>query len=157
MVGRVLRNRDVVKKVVNYYQPPDFNELKTAEISNLIRICDDRIEEYISKRGEAIWEHRRKSKGYISGSIKYEVPKRAKFMCELCGISAEEKAFLNGSDLRRKINYTDWSLGNILSNYYKFIKTKKHITGYHFQNRGYDPQEKPQSLPHQPGIIILLF
>ena len=30
--------------------------------------------------------------GYISGSFRYEVLKRARFRCELCGISAEEKA-----------------------------------------------------------------
>ncbi len=44
------------------------------------------------KGGEQIWEHRKKSKGYIPGSIKYEVLKRAKFRCELCGVSAEYKA-----------------------------------------------------------------
>jgi ATP adenylyltransferase len=30
--------------------------------------------------------------GYISGTLRYEVLKRAKFRCELCGISADEKA-----------------------------------------------------------------
>ena len=30
--------------------------------------------------------------GYIPGTLRYEVLKRAKFRCELCGISAEEKA-----------------------------------------------------------------
>lgn len=32
------------------------------------------------------------SEGYISGTIRYEVLKRAKFRCELCGVSAEIKA-----------------------------------------------------------------
>lgn len=38
-----------------------------------------------------IWEHRRRGHRPISGSIRYEVLKRAAFRCELCGITAEEK------------------------------------------------------------------
>ena len=30
--------------------------------------------------------------GYIPGTLRYEILKRAKFRCELCGISADEKA-----------------------------------------------------------------
>jgi hypothetical protein len=33
--------------------------------------------------------YRRKSAGYISGTLKYEVLKASKFRCELCGISAD--------------------------------------------------------------------
>ena len=47
-------------------------------------------DEYLEKRSDA-WSHRKKSSGYISGTIKYEVLKRASFRCELCGISADEK------------------------------------------------------------------
>jgi ATP adenylyltransferase len=61
MDGRVLRNREVVKKVANKYQLPDFNDLQRDEISNLIKICDEKIMQYIEKRGEAIWQHRKKS------------------------------------------------------------------------------------------------
>jgi ATP adenylyltransferase len=32
------------------------------------------------------------SDGYISGTIRYEVLKAARFRCELCGISADIKA-----------------------------------------------------------------
>ena len=39
-----------------------------------------------------MWEHRRRGHEPISGSIRYEVLKRAEFRCELCGISAEEKS-----------------------------------------------------------------
>lgn len=71
MVGRVLRNREVVRKVPNRYQLPGYDELQPDEISNLIKICDEKIRQYIDKRGEAIWQHRKKSKGYISGSPQY--------------------------------------------------------------------------------------
>jgi hypothetical protein len=39
-----------------------------------------------------VYDHRRAALGYLSGSLRYEVLKRAGFRCELCGISAEEGA-----------------------------------------------------------------
>ena len=52
----------------------------------------DLDEEFLGKRGDKVWNHRRKSSGYISGTLRYEILKRAKFRCELCGISADQKA-----------------------------------------------------------------
>ena len=40
----------------------------------------------------AVYDHRRAALGYLSGSLRYEVLKRAGFRCELCGISADERA-----------------------------------------------------------------
>ena len=51
-----------------------------------------KLEDFKSKRGNRVWQHRRISTGYIPGSVRYEVLKRAKFRCELCGISADDKA-----------------------------------------------------------------
>jgi AcrR family transcriptional regulator len=48
--------------------------------------------EYVEKRGDAIWQHRRQTSGYISGTLRYEVLKKAKFRCELCGTPADERA-----------------------------------------------------------------
>ena len=45
-----------------------------------------------AKRGQAIWSHRGKSAGYISGTLRFEVLKKASFHCELCCISADQKA-----------------------------------------------------------------
>jgi 5-methylcytosine-specific restriction endonuclease McrA len=45
-----------------------------------------------SQSGVAFRARRRRSAGYISGTLRYEVLKAAKFRCELCGISAEERA-----------------------------------------------------------------
>src|SRR5215471_15099272 len=47
---------------------------------------------YLQKRGTAVFDHRRAVLGYLSGSLRYEVLKRAGFRCELCGISADERA-----------------------------------------------------------------
>lgn len=98
MVGKVLTSKgNLVEKVktggrVGGYRIPDANTLTAEEVENLISLCMTRIDQFIEKRGDGIWSHRRKSAGYISGTIRYEVLKRAKFRCELCGISANEKA-----------------------------------------------------------------
>ena len=39
----------------------------------------------MAQRGEAIWGHRRTATGYLKGSTRYEVLKRAKYKCELSG------------------------------------------------------------------------
>jgi diadenosine tetraphosphate (Ap4A) HIT family hydrolase len=92
MVGRVLRNRDVVKKDGRDFQLLDFERLTRQQVTELIELCQGKLADFMERRGEKIWEHRKLSSGYISGTIRYEVLKRAKFRCELCGISAEVKA-----------------------------------------------------------------
>ncbi len=92
MVGRVLRGRDVVEKEGRKYRLVGFDKFTPAQIEALRGACDEKLSEYISNRGNLIWSHRRKSAGYISGTLKYEVLKAAKFRCELCGISADEVA-----------------------------------------------------------------
>ncbi len=94
MVGRVLRKHQYVDRdnQDKLYSLVSYDSLTPAQVDELINLCMARLESFLEARGKAIFNHRRKSSGYISGSIKYEVLKRAKFHCELCGISAEEKA-----------------------------------------------------------------
>ena len=93
MVGRVLtKNRGITDKEKDTYSLKGFEDLSTEEVDQLINLCVSKIDQYVETRGDAIWSHRTNSSGYIPGTIKYEVLKRAKFRCELCGISAEEKA-----------------------------------------------------------------
>ena len=71
----------------------DYINIDTISKEELIKLCKEQLDKYINKRGiDNILQHRKKSSGYISGSIRYEVLKRAKRRCELCGISANEKA-----------------------------------------------------------------
>ena len=92
MVGRVLtRNRGVTRKDGDVYSLNGFPELSAREIDDLIQQCLDRMTSFLGKRGDA-WSHRRRASGYISGTLRYEILKRAKFRCELCGISADKKA-----------------------------------------------------------------
>jgi ATP adenylyltransferase len=94
MVGKVLRNHEIVSrnKITKEYSLADYESLTLPEREHLIELCKQRLSKFIDDRGEAIFDHRRKSSGYISGTIKYEILKRAKFRCELCGISADNKA-----------------------------------------------------------------
>lgn len=92
MVGKVLTNRHVVKRDGKYYRLELTETPSQTQVSELVAICEAKVEEYEQRRGEKIWSHRAKSAGYISGTVRYEVLKRAQFHCELCGISADEKA-----------------------------------------------------------------
>jgi diadenosine tetraphosphate (Ap4A) HIT family hydrolase len=94
MVGKVLRNHGIVvrDKGTKNYCLEGYESLDQEQIDSLIQACSQRLESFLDARGKAIFDHRRKSSGYISGTIRYEVLKRAKFHCELCGVSADEKA-----------------------------------------------------------------
>ena len=93
MVGRILtKNRNLTERVDDEYRLKGFDDLNAEEISALVVLCRQKVDEYVEKRGDRIWSHRTKSEGYISGTLRYEVLKRAKFRCELCGTSADDKA-----------------------------------------------------------------
>jgi 5-methylcytosine-specific restriction endonuclease McrA len=92
MVGRVLTSRGVTKRDGTSYELLGHEQLTPEQVKQLKDACERKLADYVSKRGDAIWEHRRGSSGYLSGTLKYEVLKLAKFRCELCGISADERA-----------------------------------------------------------------
>lgn len=113
MVGDVLTTRNGITekikdgRLVAGFQIPNFDELTAKEIAELVSLCSQKIDGYIDKRGDRIWSHRRQSSGYISGTLRYEVLKRAKYRCELCGISAAEKALEVDHIIPRKHGGTD--------------------------------------------------
>ena len=92
MVGKVLRTRGIVEKDKKSYLLKGFGSLSAENVDTLRNLCLHKIKEFNATRGQDVWEHRKKSKGYISGSIRYEVFKKARGRCELCGISADQKA-----------------------------------------------------------------
>ena len=94
MVGKVLRSHDIIgwDKDTNKFYLSDFENLTDMQREQLIASCKEKLADFVQRRGDSIFRHRRTSSGYISGTKRYEVLKRAKFRCELCGISAEEKA-----------------------------------------------------------------
>jgi ATP adenylyltransferase len=92
MVGRVLtNNRGITERVGDSYQLIGNEQLTDSERQELIALCEAKIKDFEAKRGDKVWSHRRRGHRPISGSIRYQVLSRAKFKCELCGISADEK------------------------------------------------------------------
>ena len=76
--------------------------MSSKERDELVRLCDEKVSAYLQKRGAAAYDHRRAALGYLSGSLRYEVLKRAGFRCELRGISADERAIEVDHILPRK-------------------------------------------------------
>lgn len=92
MVGKVLRKHGLVAKDKEQYSLDGFDNLSQKQVEELVELCRAKLDEYLAKRGDAVWNHRTKSSGYISGTLRYEVLKRAHFHCELCGCRADERA-----------------------------------------------------------------
>jgi diadenosine tetraphosphate (Ap4A) HIT family hydrolase len=103
MPGKVLSKHGIVNREGEGYRLAiDPSSLSTVERDDLVQLCDQAIDEYLKKRGSAVYDHRRAALGYLSGSLRYEVLKRAGFRCELCGISAYERAIEVDHILPRK-------------------------------------------------------
>ncbi len=92
MVGRVLtKERGVAERDGDHYVLKGFTTLSQSQIKELITLCDARLEEYEATRDGKQWEHRDRTRKPISGSVRYQVIKRAQTRCEACGISLEER------------------------------------------------------------------
>lgn len=96
MVGKVLTQNGVVEPVKSGRSTAGYrlntDNLTEAHRASLSALCDERLDEYIDKRGQAIWGHRGAGRDYIPGSIRYKVLKRAKYRCELCGAHEDQTA-----------------------------------------------------------------
>lgn len=92
MVGRVLRNHGIVTKEGKDYVLAGHEALTKKQSKHLMDLCQQKLDAYLQRRGNQIWQHRTASAGYVSGTLRYDVLKRAQFHCELCGISADLKA-----------------------------------------------------------------
>ena len=118
MPGKVLGRHDLVEREGDGYRlVPDVRGFTPEQRSALVRLCDEGVETYRSRRGNRIFHHRRTALGDISGSDRYEVLKRAGRRCELCGVPAEERALevdhivprrYGGSDDRSNLQALCW-------------------------------------------------
>jgi len=143
MVARVLRNHGIVSKDKKEYILKGFEEFSQEEVKELISQCEAKLEEYIEKRGTKIWEHRKASSGYITGTLRYEVLKRAKFHCELCGVSADEKALEVDHILPRNNGGSD-DLENLQSLCYSCnsMKRDRDDTDFRLIRESFDKREE---------------
>lgn len=124
MVGRVLTvARGITEKDKNAYHLKRYDQLDAQQIEHLIALCDERVRTFLEGRSDP-WSHRRVSSGYIPGTLRYEVLKRAKFRCELCGISAEQSAIEVDHILPRNHGGTD-DITNLQALCYSCNATKR--------------------------------
>jgi ATP adenylyltransferase len=108
MPGKVLSKHGIVEREGEQYRLIiDPSSLSPADRDDLVRLCNEAIEAYLHKRGSAVYDHRRAALGYLSGSLRYEVLKRAGFRCELCGISADQRAIAVDHIIPRKFGGKD--------------------------------------------------
>ena len=93
MVGRVLtKNRSITEKDGDTYRLIGAQDLSQEQVNELVSLCEQKIQDFERQRGDSVWEHRKRGHRPISGSVRYQVLSLAKFKCELCGISADEKS-----------------------------------------------------------------
>ena len=113
MPGQVLQRRGIVEKDGAAYSLPGYADLSEAERHELVALCLSKIDDFLDKRADP-WAHRRVSAGYVSGSLQYEVLKRAASRCELCGVSSEVRALQVDHIIPRSRGGTD-DLSNLQS------------------------------------------
>ena len=143
MVGRVLKNHGIVQKNGESFKLIDYETYTADQRIELIQICQEKLNEYIEKRGKRIFEHRRKSAGYISGSIRYNVLKDAKFRCVLCGVSADTKALEVDHIIPRNKGGTD-DISNLQALCYSCnaMKRDKDSTDFRKVRESYEDREE---------------
>ena len=95
MVGAVLVSRKIVETVkcgqaIEGYHLTGAPRLSDIEKNHLIGLCERKILDFKNAKSVSPFAHRARAEGNISGSVRYEVLKRAHHKCELCGISAND-------------------------------------------------------------------
>ncbi len=91
MVGKVLNKNGITEREKSIHRLLGFEQLTDQQVIELLELLRSRLAEEESKRGDSFWKHRATDREPISGSIRYEVLKRAKGRCESCGISIEDR------------------------------------------------------------------
>ena len=75
MPGKVLARHGLVERDGKSYRlVPNADEMSAAQRAELEHLCDEAIEEYLAKRGAAVFDHRRTALGYIPGSLRNAAP-----------------------------------------------------------------------------------
>lgn len=82
--GTVLSKHNIVLREGGAYELVGFQDLSAAEKSDIADLCEVKIAQFFEGRSDP-WSHRRASNGYLPGTVKFSVLKRASQRCELCG------------------------------------------------------------------------
>ncbi|MBT4684928.1 MAG: HIT domain-containing protein [Candidatus Marinimicrobia bacterium] len=89
MPVKVLKNHGIV---IEHDSIISLNVKKITfkEKAQLKRICEEKIQQYLEKRGLATWDYRFIDNP-VPDSIRYKILKEGKQRCALCGITAKER------------------------------------------------------------------
>jgi diadenosine tetraphosphate (Ap4A) HIT family hydrolase len=136
MPARILKNHGIVRQVGRGYELSlDLDGLSRDQKRELMDLCDARLREYIEKRGKKIWQHRWVGDRAVSGSVRYEVLKNAGFRCQLCGVSAEERALEVDHIIPRNLKGAD-TMDNYQALCYKCNANKRDTDSTSFREWG---------------------
>jgi len=89
MPVKVLKNHGVVDKTDNLVSL-NVKKFTFKEKAKLKGICEEKIQQYLEKRGLATWDYRFIDNP-VPDSIRYKVLKEGKQRCALCGITAKDR------------------------------------------------------------------
>lgn len=143
MVGRVLTRHGLVKRDGKRFSLLSDRPFSKEQRAELRRLLVGKLDQYVAKRGERIWQHRKLALGDISGTVKFEVLKRASTRCELCGISNNERALEVDHILPRNHGGSD-ELANLQALCYSCnaMKRDRDATDFHSLRESYDHREE---------------
>ncbi len=90
MPFKVLKKHGIVER------QGDLVSLTTRKLSleqkaRIRMLCEQRLQDFVSKRGLGVWDYRLLESDPVPDSLRYEVLKAANGRCALCGITKEER------------------------------------------------------------------
>ena len=91
MVGKVLKKNGITDRQKSSHRLIGYEELTNEQVQELIELLGNKLSDEVNSRGDEFWKHRATDREEISGSVRYEVLKRARGRCECCGISKEDR------------------------------------------------------------------
>ena len=87
-----LRGHGIANLTRDEWSLNDANDFSPAQIKELVELCDQKINDYLDETQARAFAHRTRGYGAVPGHMRFEVLRRARHRCELCGISADMKA-----------------------------------------------------------------
>ena len=86
MVGRVLTNRNVVKRDGGEYMLVGYENLAPDQVQRLKAASKAKLSEYLARRGDAIWKHRRRAPATSAAPCAMRFSKMPTFVASCAGL-----------------------------------------------------------------------